>query len=318
MRRILTHRDHIDLASYWHPGLRLAASGPGPLTPTGRYLGTHDAQVYTDDSGARWLVKPGTFSPHLDYGTAQLQAAAGLPTPEMHIVDVDGETASAQRMYDATDAFGWDFDPTRLSDADRAVLQRHHVLDWLMSNHDSHPGQYIRDNNTGELIGIDKGQAYRYFGRDFLDWDFHPNDYYGEREPVHNTMWKAFANGDIELEDPRSGDFGEFIQRVQGLPDDQVREWLRPYAEAAAAEGKLMATGGPQPGLAPQNRHPANDPEAFLDAVIERKNRLAEDFGALYDRALAQRSQRVAHTIRTAQWLLGEVHSLGLIGGGRR
>ena len=34
---------------------------------------------------------------------------------------------------------------------------------------------------------------------------------------------------------------------------------------------------------------PANDVEAFLDAVVARKHNLGDDFGALYDRALAQR-----------------------------
>lgn len=303
-RRITSQREQF----WW---LRTANTGPGPLYPTGEYLGSHDAQVHTDDGGDRWLVKPGMpFSPHLDYGTAQIQNAAGLPTPEMHIVDVDGASASAQRMYDSYDAFSGRFDPARLNPADRSVLQKHHALDWMLSNHDSHPGQFIRDNATGELIGIDKGQSYRFFGRDSLDWDFHPNDYYGEREPVYNTMWRNFAQGGPELDDPRSGELGDYISRLQGLPDDQVRDWLRPYAESAADSGMLMGTAGGQPGLSPHNPYPANDPDAFLDAVIERKNRLPEDFGALYDRALSMRNPTAV--LREARAVLGHTRSFGL------
>lgn len=275
-------------------------TAPTALMPTGEYLGTHGAQVHTDAAGSRWLVKPQEdFMNHLDVGTAALSQAAGLTTPETHLVDTPDGMASAQRMLDSRPAFSGRFDPSRLTPADRLSLQKQHALDWMLSNHDAHPGQFLRTTD-GQLVGIDKGQAYRYFGRDKLDSGFHPNEYYGEREPVYNTMWRDYARGGGEMADPRTGELGQFINRLQSLPDEQVRSTLRPYAQAAAATGKLMGTGGGQPGLTPQTLRP-NDPEAFLDAVISRKNSLANDFGALYDRTTAARNApHVAAVLREA------------------
>ena len=271
------------------------------LFPTGEYLGTHGAQVHTDAQGHRWLVKPQeAFMNHLDAGTAAISQLAGLTTPDTQVVDLGrGQGASAQRMLESSPAFRGSFNVARLSPQDRMALQKSNVLDWMLSNHDAHPGQFIRTTD-GQLVGIDKGQSFRYMGRDKLDPAFHPNAYYGEREPVYNTMWRHYAQGRGEMDDPRTGELGQFLTRLQSIPDETVRTTLRPYAQAAAQTGKLMGTGGSQPGLTRQTI-PANDPEAFLDAVVSRKNSLADDFGALYDRTTAQRNApHVAAVLREA------------------
>jgi hypothetical protein len=74
------------------------------------------------------------------------------------------------------------------------TVQKHHALDWLIGNHDAHERQFIRSPEHG-LVGIDKGQAFKYFNHDRLDWNYHPNTKYQEHEPVANTVYRNFAKG---------------------------------------------------------------------------------------------------------------------------
>jgi len=277
--RILTHREQAQLLEPWHPELRIAA-GPGPLTPTGEVMdGVSKPRVYQDPEGARWLGKrapnPGLgFLPMIDKATSALQSRAGLPAAETHLMDFDGSPGSAQRMFDADPAFpDHRVDISTMAPKDVLELQKHMAFDWAISNHDAHSGNFLRDKATGGLLGIDKGQAYKYFGNDALTHDFgrdvnpplHPNT------PVYSTLWKQFGAGQGQLHDPRTGDLGSFIQGLQSIPDDEWAEHLRPYAEQSKP-----------------------DPQGFLDAAVARKNNLSTDFGSLYDQALSRRPQTVA------------------------
>lgn len=52
---------------------------------------------------------------------------------------------------------------------------------------------------------------------------------YGETEPVYNTLFRRFANEDIDL---NLQDTLPYIKRVESIPDKEYREIFRPYAEA--------------------------------------------------------------------------------------
>jgi hypothetical protein len=71
---------------------------------------------------------------------------------------------------------------------------------------------------------------------------------------------------------------------------------FRPYAMGAAHAGMLATGKYGAPGPADPNRGlsdptiPPNDPEAFLNALVERKHNLANDLGALYDKAATHRA----------------------------
>lgn len=270
---------------------------PEDLTFTGKTLGTHGAQVWKDADGTSWLFKPPKdpgdgFLATLDEAGSRLQAQAGLKAPDTYVVTLGGKRGSIQRMFPAQDAFGGGFRPEDLSEMDLAQVQRQHVLDWLLSNHDGHRDQFLRLAD-GQLVGIDKGQAFRWFGQDRLDWGFHPNAAYGAPEPVYNTLWRAFAQGkNVELTGPDTGALADAIRDVQAISDADLKAALRPYAEQAAARGKLCLPQPSFPGVV-KATVPANDVEAFLDAVVARKHALADDFQALYDRAAAARAQAI-------------------------
>ena len=272
------------------------APDPSSLVNLNKQMGSHGAQLWKDPQGEWLLKKPGKnqeFMIPLDVATSQLQQSVGLEGPEVHAIPMPhpkggSYLVAAHRMYPgATQA--WQR-PPHLADVhpdDLLTLQKHQAMDWLIANHDPHVGNFMRTDKG--LVGVDKGQALKYFGRDRLDWNFHPNYY--AREPIYNNLWREYAHGlPGEMNDPREGDLGDFIARVQSIPDDKLKEMFYPYATAAARVG-LLATGDndPQRGQTYPRVKP-NDPEAFLDALVQRKNHLADDLGELYDRAATHRA----------------------------
>ncbi|MGV0743838.1 ADP-ribosyltransferase [Mycolicibacterium sp. XJ870] len=303
-----------------------AVVGPASLSPdvlsrTEETLGSHGATVYVDDNGQRWLVKAPTndaeqFRVDLDAATARLQALASLTTPATYIMSVEGIRSSVQYMFPgASEAFPeMIVDASRLSAHELLTIQKHHVLDWLLSNHDAHTGQFLQ-LPSGEIVGIDKGQAFRFFGQDRLGWDYLPTPPI-EGTPVYNTLFAGFAHGKPgELLDPAQGELADFIQRLQAIPDKSLRDMFRPYAEAAAAHGKLAigtsdhfdlsffagaATAGSETFSTPPAL-PANDVDAFLDALVARKNNLAADMEAYYTSTASDRSGTTDAQPPTAQ-----------------
>jgi hypothetical protein len=255
--------------------------------------GSHGAEIHGDGKGGQWLVKkPPPNAPYMadiDVAAGQIAAHSGLEAPATFKTPTGG---SAQKMYPgAKDAFPGSFDPESLSDPDLLTIQKHHALDWLMSNHDDHKQNFIRTPD-GKLVGIDKGQSMKFINNDRLHWNFYPN----EHEPVHNTLYRNFAQGGRQLNDPRQGELGGYIKGLQDIPDHEYRGMLEPYAKGAAAAGELGKDWSKSQywnsGHTPMGpgRFKPNDVEGFLQSAVERKNSLMHDFGNLYDKAQAHRA----------------------------
>lgn len=249
------------------------------------YRGSHGMNVYEDPQG-QWSFKQPkpnlAFTVPLEAAAATLQRNMGLEAPESYAINHNGAPAVVSKWYpNSTQAFQKPPRLTELSPEDHMTIQKNHVLDWLIGNHDSHVGNWMRTED-GKLVSIDKGQAGKYFGHDRLDPHFHPNYY--AREPIYNQLWRDHAKGLGQMHDPRTGELGDFVKQVQGIPDDHLKEMFRPYAQAAAKSGLLLAPDNdPSRDLGPRTV-PANDPEAFLHALVQRKNNLHSDLGAYYDK----------------------------------
>jgi hypothetical protein len=140
-----------------------------------------------------------------------------------------------------------------------ACIQREQVLDWLISNHDSHGNQWIRVN--GKLLGIDKTQACKHLGQDRLDPEYHPNAVYGEDYPLYHYLFHAARSG-WEKIDPHA--VGPVLERAGAITD---KEFLAHFA------GYL--------GTRPQG-----DRQRLEDILLERKHRLNDDFSGYYSQML--------------------------------
>jgi len=52
----------------------------------------------------------------------------------------------------------------------------------MLGNHDAHAAQFVK-TKSGNIVGIDKTQSFKHYGRDKLDLDFNPNEDFGEDKP---------------------------------------------------------------------------------------------------------------------------------------
>lgn len=258
------------------------------LSSTGAKLGgTHGAQVLQDLNGEKWIFKPYTsgdkFIAKLDEATAKLQSRVGLAQPSVYDIEYGGQYGSIQSMHNAVDAFpGGKFDPAKLSGDDVLDLQKEQIVDWLISNNDAHTGNFLRLKSSGHLVGVDKGQAFKYLAKDTkLDWTKSIHTPLAPNKPTYQTLWKAFADGkSVPLGDPGVGELGEMLDRIQSIPDDEFKAMFRPYAEAANAQGKLAF----------------NDVEKFLTKIVARKNSIKKDFEDYYAKAEKARADALGAT----------------------
>jgi 8-oxo-dGTP pyrophosphatase MutT (NUDIX family) len=262
--------------------------------------GAHDKYLFTDKQGNQWLFKPATnlsgqkseIMAHADEMASKVAMAVRPDSAvEAHAVSMTipgkGEVLGSVQRVEQSLGNPKDFsgrNPATLKDWEVKGLQQEHVTDWLISNHDAHGGQFLRTADD-RVVGIDKTQAFKYFGKDKLDVNYHPNAVYGEHPPYYNDLYKAVAAGKVPSFDPKNT--LPAIERAQKISDSDYRKMLEPYA---AARQKSFGA----------------DKESFLKAAVERKNNLRTDFEKFYSGILG----KPVSLAKSAGELLTAAHAL--------
>jgi hypothetical protein len=141
------------------------------------------------------------------------------------------------------------------------------------------------------VIGIDKGQAFKFFETDNLDWDYNPNAGFTNGS-WYNKRLKRWTNGeDIFWAAPDHPELRSFIERIQNLSDDDFKAILKPYVEKAF---RAPGFAGRRTGL------PFDDVDKFYAAALARKNGIGQAFEDQYQRALAQRNKKLGIAFKPA------------------
>lgn len=249
--------------------------------------GTGDMHLLEAPNGDEWLFKPAYMkhSHHVEDFRAYVQEAGykvqGIIDPDSAVkvgvaeIDIPGTgkvLGSVQQRIgnlDGTfDLKAWQIKGGTLPPEVVSQLQRENVTDWLLCNYDSHGGNFILTND-GRLIGVDKEQSYRFIGQSgaqHMSLTYHPNAVIGETEPVYNTLYRKFANGEIDI---RLNDTLTYIKRIEAIPDAEYREIFRNYAEALHGKGAQA--------------------EQLLDKIVARKQNVRAEFENFYSSLLTQR-----------------------------
>ena len=238
--------------------------------------GAHEKEFWTDDNGDKWLFKPigRKDDEFIAFGEEAAYKIGRLIDPhaiEVRTIQLNGRIGSIQKWRtDLRDDFDFrNILPQDLTTVELEQIQREHVIDWLIANHDGHSKQFIRAKD-GRVYGIDKGQAFKFLGKDKLSLDYHPNGVYGEEEPFYNKVFRAAKEGKVRV-DPNVT--LRYIQEVEKIADEDYLDLLRPYAEGRFAKNPT--------GL----RH-------FYDLALERKHNLRRDFEAYYGDVLGDQDFR--------------------------
>ncbi len=221
--------------------------------------GQNPKKVFTDpDTGKQYLFKgfdtadmsdPATWwHAQLDQTTAALQKRIGMQSPNVWLVEVDGNIGALQeffggefRMSKNTFARHVDFDD--MTDAQRLAMQKNMIFDYLISNYDTHHEQFIsaafKYVDEAKLpIGIDKGQAFKHLGKageaDALaDIHWNPNANALVRDPYH-LMKSRTISDDFDWQWlMQSRDLQNFVDDiVETAMSGDFDALMRPYAEA--------------------------------------------------------------------------------------
>ena len=228
--------------------------------------GVHPKAVYADLEGNEWLFKPmgraaDAFLADADEMTYRVSRLVDSNAVEVRRVMLNGQVGTIQRIQRGLQAQkNYDgMDVSTIAEPELAQLLQHQVLDWLLSNHDSHSANFLRLTD-GTVTAIDRAQAFKYFGRDKLSISYNPNNLPEHPTTLYNAIFaKVKAKG--MTVDPRHTLAA--IERIEAIDDNEYLDLLRAYA-------------GGRPG----------DSEAFLQAALARKQSLREDFEAFYRTAL--------------------------------
>gem|GEM_PF-3372583 len=249
---------------------------------SGAYLGGAGKKyIYEDSKGQRYIYKPAEakfgggeepFRAYVQEGASRL--AAKLYEPDQFIEvkaikDMEGRIGTLQKFIQDVEGdlkkISWD----TLTKDDWRRIQEEHVLDWVIANFDAHPGNFIKLKD-GRILATDKEQAFRYLddiGSQKMSYNYHPNAKYGEVEPIYNTIYRAFAKGEIDLDLQA---VLPTLKRLEAISDNEYRKIFRPYAEALKGKGA--------------------EAEKLLDAIVARKNTVRESYREFFTQLLKERN----------------------------
>lgn len=251
-----------------------------------RLDGMHAKSVYEAPDGTRWLFKPQPkWQSEVDVATAKIARKLGIEAPDVYSLKFKGQTGSIQRMYDDVEGSIRTLGRTKLTKEQAEAVQREHILDWLISNHDSHDGNLLLISK-GQIRGIDKGQSFKFFGRDKLWIDYNPNP----SPSYYNTMFRRYMDGDnIPIAPLKSKNIEAVFKAVDEMTDEEFISILKPYIEGAKKAGTLST----------------KDEEAFVKLALSRKKNLRTDFDEFYKRVEAER-------LKNAKVVAPEPENVGL------
>ena len=246
--------------------------------------GAHSKHIFRNtDTGEEWMFKPvskagrgggDAFIASGEEASYKIERMLDPSTNQVRLInlEVNGEmrAGSIQEMIPHERDFRG-VAPRELTADMVEQFQREHVMDWLTSNHDSHYENFLQ-NADGHIFGIDKGQAYKYFGNDRLDIDYEPNRSYGTPEPYYNTIAKAVQRGEIAMD---ANNTLKYINVIERMTDDEFLAIIKPYADGRFRVKRDWET--------------FMSKDDFLNAALERKHNLRKDFRDYYRKVLKDR-----------------------------
>jgi hypothetical protein len=162
--------------------------------------GMYEKNIYTK-GGQDYLFKVADPSkahmPEMETRANKVAALGGLYDARTAVQTMDGRLGSMQPLIG--NRADWptlrNKDLTKLSSEELQEIIQHHPVDWLTSNHDAHSGQWLKTPQG--IIEIDRGQAWKHFGNDKLSSSYHPNEAFGEEEPIYNQIVELWKDGKL-------------------------------------------------------------------------------------------------------------------------
>lgn len=203
--------------------------------------GAGKKDIYSDNYGRQYIFKPSVsksgnkelFRAFVQQVVSKIASRIlnyGDHVPVHIDTTSDGMVGSVQPLIPGVIGNLKDINWRTLTPEQIQNIQREHVLDWAVGNFDSHAGNFILVER-GQVLGVDKEQAFRYTNDTNslrMSIDYHPNDQYGEWEPIYNDIYRDYAEAKIDLD---IGIIDGPLLRLESIPDDEYKHILEPYVK---------------------------------------------------------------------------------------
>lgn len=205
--------------------------------------GAHRNFVFTDKFGNRYLAKPApageefrAYADHCWYMLSKEVLPEGHAWPvvpvKLDIPALDGEQLCSVQMLHPdyeSEIGGTKFEDNlfRLEPDQQERLMAEHVMDWLTSQHDTHADNIILLNSDPGILGIDKGQAFKFMGQDTLAQHYKPPG--NVEDSAYGSLWADWEDGTLKG-DP-NGQMLNAIKRIENMDESQFLRLISPYAE---------------------------------------------------------------------------------------
>ena len=225
--------------------------------PAGEFAGTHGNTLFQDSTGKRWVFKSAnpTIARAEEAATRIGRLILGDRIPRAQFVTVNGKDGVLIEVFDGS-VLGKDHSNPSSYEllANSADVMKHEILDWLISNHDSHAGNFLYQEN--QLVAIDKGQAWKWIGKDKLDPSYHGDN----PSPV---IYKKFWSDEIQKNiDPKYliAAAADALDAAEKITPEQFHSIILPY---------VATYGGWKEDL---------DTDALVEVMTARLTNLRADF----------------------------------------
>lgn len=243
--------------------------------------GAHSKSVKTAPDGSLWMFKPAESHRAVSEASANgILHRVGIPTVPVYKHKVDGKTGTVQPLMKGANNFS--ADPGQWSQGDVDAIVRYHAAAWVIGDHDAKHDNLLR-TPSGGLVPIDHGQAFKFWGRDKLSTEYHPNSSYGAQPPVWNVLYEAAKSGKLAKGvEVRPAAAAPVIKAFESIPDSEFGAMLAPIAKAGASSSNshwketMQKRATKKFGVSsPDAKQIA---ETFIDYGVERKNGVRQAF----------------------------------------
>lgn len=241
--------------------------------------GAGKKDVYQDPAtGQKYIFKPSipksgsgveAFRAHAQEAFAALAVKVRPGHIPVQTVKIKGKLGTLQPMIDLHPSETLrkaHLTPEQLTPSQQQDVATEHMLSWLQSQHDDHDGNMVIAKD-GSILSVDKEQGFKYFGKDKLDTDYHPNGAYGESPPYFNFFWKAFESGKIDF-DPMK--LAQPLNVIEHMDAEEYVASLRGYATASFPGDKVKQDRFLAKALK-RKLHLRKDFEVFLTALYKKR-----------------------------------------------
>lgn len=243
--------------------------------------GAHTKSVKTAPDGSLWMFKPAEGHRAISEASANgILHRVGIPTVPVYKHKVDGKHGTVQPLMKGASNFN--ADPSKWSQGDVDAIVRYHAAAWVVGDHDAKHDNLLR-TPSGGLVPIDHGQAFKFWGRDKLSTEYHPNSSYGAQPPVWNVLYEAAKTGKLAKGvEVRPAAAAPVIKAFESIPDSEYSGMLAPIAKAGASSSNSHWKETMQKRAAKKFGVSSPDAkqiaETFIDYGVERKNGVRHAF----------------------------------------